>query len=164
MHERPPHHPGPRSSFFGNGGAWVLAQYVVMGGWLLLAPLGHSVASSPWLLIPAVSLLATGALAGIAGTRALGRNRTAFPRPRNDSQLVQTGIFAIVRHPLYASLIAIRIGWACLWGSALGGVLALVQALLLDAKARREERWLKGQFAGYAAYAAKVRRLIPWIY
>ena len=39
-----------------------------------------------------------------------------------------------------------------------------VQAGFLDAKARREERWLRVQFPAYAEYAAKVRRLIPWLY
>jgi protein-S-isoprenylcysteine O-methyltransferase Ste14 len=109
-------------------------------------------------------LLASGAAAGIAGTLVLGRNRTPFPKPRSDSRLVQTGVYSLVRHPLYASLIALSFGWVCLWASGLGAVLAVVQAILLDAKARREERWLRQQFSDYVAYAAKVRRLIPWVY
>jgi protein-S-isoprenylcysteine O-methyltransferase Ste14 len=153
-----------RPSFFQKGGAWVLGQFAVKAAWLLVAPLGHAVSSSPWLWVPAALLLCIGAIAGIAGTLVLGRNRTPFPRPRGDSQLVQTGIFALVRHPLYASLIALSFGWACLWASAPGVVLAVLQAILLDAKARREERWLREQFPEYADYAAKVRRLIPWIY
>lgn len=156
--------PQPPHSFFEKGGAWVLGQFVVMAGWLVLAPWGHSVARSPGLWIPAVCLLASGAVAGVAGALVLGRNRTPFPRPRRDSHLVQTGIYAIVRHPLYASLIALSLGWACLWGSELGAGLALVQALLLEAKARREERWLREQFPDYAEYAAQVRRFIPWVY
>ncbi len=37
-------------------------------------------------------------------------------------------------------------------------------APLLDARAQREERWLRQQFPEYAAYQQRVRRFIPWIY
>jgi protein-S-isoprenylcysteine O-methyltransferase Ste14 len=43
-------------------------------------------------------------------------------------------------------------------------VAALVLALFLDAKARREERWLRRQFPDYADYELKVRRFIPGVY
>ena len=69
-----------------------------------------------------------------------------------------------MRHPIYAGLIALSFGWANLWGSGRGVVLALIQAVLLDIKARREERWLREKFPDYDEYAMKVRRLIPWIY
>lgn len=160
----PPDPLEPRESFFAKGGVWVVGQFAVMAGWLVLTPLRHSIGQAPLFLIPAVVLLAIGAAAGIAGALALGRNRTPFPKPRRDSRLARTGVYALVRHPLYASLIALSFGWACLWGSGMGAVLAVVQALLLDAKARREERWLRQQFSDYAAYAAQVRRLIPWVY
>lgn len=142
----------------------MLGQFIVMMVWLVLPPLGHSITRSFELLVSAAVLLALGAVAGISGTLALGRNRTPFPKPRSDSRLVKAGIYSLVRHPLYASLIALSFGWACLWESKLGAVLALVQAILLDFKARREERWLITQFPEYAAYTAKVRRLIPWVY
>ncbi len=152
------------SSFFEKGGAWVVAQFVVMAAWMIMTPLGHAVARVPVLWIPAAVLFLVGAVAGVAGTLALGKSRTPFPKPCTNARLVQTGIYALVRHPLYSSLIALSFGWACWWGSGLGAALALVQALLLDAKARREERWLRTRFPEYAAYAAKVRRLIPWLY
>lgn len=142
----------------------MFAQFVLMAGWLVLTPLGHSIARAPLLWMPAGALLALGAVTGVAGTFALGGNRTPFPKPREDAQLVRSGVYALVRHPLYSSLIALSLGWACLWGSGLGAALALVQAGFLDAKARREERWLRVQFPAYADYAANVRRLIPWLY
>jgi protein-S-isoprenylcysteine O-methyltransferase Ste14 len=43
-------------------------------------------------------------------------------------------------------------------------LLALLQAVLLDAKARREERWLREKFPDYDRYAEKVCRLIPGLY
>lgn len=159
------HPPLPaRRVFVEKGGVWVVAQFAVMAAWLLVAPLRRRIARSPSARIGAAILLCGGAAAGISGTVVLGESRTPFPKPPDKARLVQHGIYALVRHPLYLSLIALSFGWALLWRSLGAGVLAIVQAALLDAKARREEQWLRKRFPDYAAYSAKVRRLIPWIY
>ena len=41
---------------------------------------------------------------------------------------------------------------------------ALALAPLLDAKARREERWLRQQFPEYSVYEQQVRRFVPWLF
>jgi len=153
-----------QSSFLEKGGAWVVAQFVVMACWLAMTPVGHTRTHSIAMQILAAMLLLAGAYAGVAGVFVLGKSRTPFPRPPRDTQLVRQGIYALVRHPLYTSLIALSLAWACYWQSPVGAALALVQALLLDAKARREERWLRERFPEYAGYTAKVKRLIPYIY
>ncbi len=152
---------GSKHSFLAKGGAWVVAQFIVMPAWLVLTPFYGRLTDSIWRQALAGVLLAAGATLGILGVRALGRQRTPFPKPRDKAQLVQNGIYGVVRHPLYTSLIALSFGWACLWSSALGTVLALVQALLLNAKARREEMWLRKLFPEYASYSERVSRLIP---
>lgn len=151
-------------SFVEKGGVWVVAQFIAMACWLVLPPIAGSITDSVLLWVLSALLLTTGAVLGVLGVRELGQSRTPFPRPPEHTQLAQSGVYAVVRHPLYSSLIALSLGWACLWGSALGAVLALVQAILLDAKARREERWLRDRFPSYPEYARKVRRLIPWVY
>lgn len=97
-------------------------------------------------------LIVVGAYFGIAGTIALGRNRTIYPRPLPDGELVQNGVYSRVRHPLYASLIFLGAGWA------------LVMIGFLDRKARHEEEWLAATFLNYREYAARVRRFVPGIY
>jgi protein-S-isoprenylcysteine O-methyltransferase Ste14 len=156
--------PEARPSFVEKGGVWVVAQFVVMAGWLALTPVGHTRTHSIAMQILAGALLLAGAYAGVAGALTLGKSRTPFPRPPEDTQLIRHGIYAIVRHPLYTSLIALSLAWACYWQSPVGGALAILQALLLDAKARREERWLREKFPEYPDYAAGVKRLFPFIY
>jgi protein-S-isoprenylcysteine O-methyltransferase Ste14 len=75
--------------------------------------------------------------------------------------LVQRGIYARVRHPLYTSVMLASLGWALIWqsGSSLLAALALVP--FFHAKARREERWLCETFPDYADYASRVPRFIP---
>jgi protein-S-isoprenylcysteine O-methyltransferase Ste14 len=87
-------------------------------------------------------LLTPGAALGVSGALVLGKGLTPFPKPPAQAQLVRHGIYATIRHPLYAGLIALSFGWACLWGSGQGAALALVQTVLLDTKARREERYV----------------------
>ena len=103
-------------------------------------------------------------ICGIAGVMALGRNLTPFPKSSVRTQLVQRGIYSLMRHPLYVAVLCGSVGWALVWQSWPGFVAALVLALFLDAKARREERWLREQFSDYADYERRVRRFIPWIY
>jgi protein-S-isoprenylcysteine O-methyltransferase Ste14 len=149
------------NNFFRQGGLWVLAQNL-----LTLAVLGFGPAfrGPPWhwtCIALGGTLFLAGAGFGIAGVRALGRNLTPYPRPRATAQLVQTGIYGVVRHPLYTSLIMLTLGWSLGWSSWPALVLALGLAVVLDRKARAEERWLRGKFPEYTAYSQRVRRFVP---
>jgi protein-S-isoprenylcysteine O-methyltransferase Ste14 len=101
---------------------------------------------------------------GVAGKISLGRNLTPFPKPLASTQLVQTGIYGLIRHPLYAAVFCGAFGWALVWRSWPALVAALALGPLFDAKARVEERWLRQQFPEYAGYEQRVRRFVPWVY
>ena len=94
----------------------------------------------------------------------LGPNMTALPRPRTDGRLVESGIYARLRHPIYAGLILGSLGWSALTRSPAALVVALVLAAFLDAKARREEAWLVDRYPLYGAYRLRTKRFLPGIY
>jgi len=108
--------------------------------------------------------MATGGALSLAGLVGLGRRLTPLPFPKDGADLMQAGPFALVRHPIYSGVLALAFGWT-LW---VQGWLTLAYALalfvLLDAKSRREERWLVGKFPEYAGYQRRVRKFIPFIY
>jgi protein-S-isoprenylcysteine O-methyltransferase Ste14 len=80
------------------------------------------------------------------------------------SQLVQHGVYAIVRHPLYASLLFAGAAWA-LYNLSLSHLLALgVAFAFFKYKAAREEAWLTERHPDYVSYAGRVKKFIPWIY
>jgi len=54
------------------------------------------------------------------GYRDLGANLTAFPRPLETAQLVESGAYGLVRHPLYGALVLAGFGWALLTASVPG--------------------------------------------
>lgn len=149
------------SSFASRGGWWVVGQSVLM-----LAAIGLAVMfSGNWTNLAIIGagsvLFASGGYFGIAGVIVLGKNRTPFPQPREGSKLIQHGIYARVRHPLYTSVILASLGWALIWQSAASFIAALILIPFFHAKARREEESLHQNFPGYADYARRVPRFLP---
>ncbi len=108
--------------------------------------------------------MAVGAGVALVGALGLGRNLTPFPKPAEQARLVQNGIYSLIRHPLYTSVISVSIAWALLWQSWLALLVALALIPFFHSKARHEERWLRERFPEYADYARRVRRFIPWLY
>ncbi len=151
-------------SFTARGGLWVLGQSILMLGVLALGVAFRGQWTGAASGIAGALLVIVGAWLGIAGVQMLGKNRTPFPKPQTGSTLVQTGVYGVVRHPLYASVILLSVAWSLLWRSGPSLAVTALLVILLDAKARREERWLRETFAEYADYAKRVRRLIPWLY
>lgn len=152
------------SEFLQRGGLWVLGQGVllcaVIAGGILCRNQWQSLA----LPLCGAFLLLVSAGFGWTGTVSLGRNLTPFPKPSASTRLVQTGIYGLIRHPLYTAVFCGSVGWALVWRSWPALLAALALAPLFDAKARVEERWLRQQFPEYAGYEQRVRRFVPWIY
>jgi len=92
----------------------------------------------------------------------LGRAWTPLPQPRDGSKLVDTGAFAIVRHPIYAGLILAGLGWGIVMASPMAIVLTGVLAGFSYLKSAREETLLLARYPDYAAYRARTPRFIPW--
>jgi len=94
----------------------------------------------------------------------LGTNITPFPRPIAGGKLVTSGVYALVRHPIYAGLIVAAFGWALVRMNPLGVFLALLLLGFFDLKSRREEAWLMEVYRDYVDYRRRVKKLIPGIY
>lgn len=109
------------------------------------------------------ALLFLAAVTGIAGLVAQGRRLTPFPRPPKNAQLIQHGIYGLIRHPLYTANLCGFFGWAFLWGSLPALGLSLAGVVFFSAKARQEEWWLREQLPAYAEYEKRVNRFVPWL-
>jgi protein-S-isoprenylcysteine O-methyltransferase Ste14 len=151
---------GPR------GEGWVAIQailllLVALAGWFG-GPSWSGLARVAGALV-GVALIVAGAVLAMRGTRDLQENLTPFPRPRDGATLVQAGVYARVRHPIYGGIVLASAGWALATASIPALVLAGVVWMYFTAKSMREEVWLVERFPDYGAYRARTRRLIPWV-
>lgn len=118
----------------------------------------------PWLL-PLVVIASLAAI-GFAGFGSLHIREylTPLPYPVDHNQLVQTGVYGIVRHPLYASQLFAAFAWT-LYNLSLPHLILLVGGFIFfDHKANKEEAWLTERHPDYTGYATRVSKFIPWIY
>lgn len=105
-----------------------------------------------------------GGLLGLAGLLSLGTNITAVPHPKEDAEMVQSGAYKIVRHPIYSGIILAAIGFAFVVNGTLTFLYVLILFIFFDVKSRREEQWLAEKYSNYADYKKRVHKLIPFIY
>ena len=83
-----------------------------------------------------------------------------------EQRVIDTGVYAIVRHPMYFGGVLLVIGMP-LWLESLAAACfaAIVPIGLLVLRILVEERFLKRELRGYDAYMKKVRyRLIPFLW
>jgi protein-S-isoprenylcysteine O-methyltransferase Ste14 len=142
----------------------VLSQGLLLLVVVLLAVRFRRESCHPVTVIPGGILLSIGTGVALAGAIALGRNITPFPKPSGKAQLVQRGIFSLIRHPIYMGVMFASLGWALVWQSWPALLLALGLIPFFDAKSRREEKWLREKFCDYGQYEKCVKRFIPRIY
>jgi protein-S-isoprenylcysteine O-methyltransferase Ste14 len=80
-------------------------------------------------------------------------------------QVISTGVYGFVRHPMYLGAVLMLFGAPLLLSSIFGIVVGLGLTVLLMARIVGEERLLKKELEGYWEYTKKVRyRLIPGIW
>jgi protein-S-isoprenylcysteine O-methyltransferase Ste14 len=85
--------------FLERGGAWVAGQGLLIAVLLVLAVRYPGSGPAIWRIAGVLVLVAAWAVAG-AGTMAIGKNLTPFPKPADHAKLVQHGIYSRIRHPL----------------------------------------------------------------
>ena len=150
---------GPR------GEGWVILQGIVLllvfaAGWF--GPAWDGVARVAGATIGVLFILGGVTLAA-RGTRDLSDALTPLPYPRAEASLIQTGVYAQVRHPIYGGIVLGAAGWALVTASIPALGMAVVTWVFFRVKSIREEAWLVERFPDYPAYRSRTRRLIPWI-
>jgi protein-S-isoprenylcysteine O-methyltransferase Ste14 len=129
----------------GRGGGWVAVQLVIFAAIVVT-----------WFLGPGVTylgLVLTAAGAALVGwsARELGSSLTPFPKPLREGELVETGPYRVLRHPIYVGGFLFFTGLSLAF-SAWGLLLTAVLGVFWVAKARLEERLLLDRFPAYAEY------------
>lgn len=109
-------------------------------------------------------IVAAGAAFTVWARIALGRNWSAEVTFKQDHELIESGPYALVRHPIYTGLVAMALGTAINYGRAIGFALFIGLCGGFWRKARQEERIMSRHFpAAYAEYKARARAIIPFV-
>ena len=128
--------------------------------WLYWTP----IATSQWTFFVGVILTLAGLLFSIWARHHLGPNWSLAVTLKDDHELIVTGPYALVRHPIYTGLLAGFLG-TTIAIMQIRGIIALALVLIaLWTKLRMEEHLMRDHFgAKYDAYSQHVSALVPFI-
>lgn len=80
-------------------------------------------------------------------------------------KVIDTGLYGIVRHPMYSATILLFLSMPLILGSLPSFAVFLFYPALIAKRIQNEEKILSAELAGYAAYQKKVRyRLVPFLW
>ncbi len=125
---------------------------------------GHGVNTDPWRAGIGLVLFAVGLGFAIWARLHIGRNWGAPMTQKDEPELVTSGPYHLVRHPIYSGILlagigtALALSWTWLIAVALAGLYFVYSATV-------EERYLTGQFPDdYPAYKRSTKMLVPFIF
>ena len=124
-----------------------------------------------WKFIPEKEILQVGPIFNLMGfliiivaslimiiaIKQLGINLSPFPRPKDNCNLITSGIYSFMRHPMYYSLILLSFGVFITKLTIYYLVLTISLALIIKFKIILEEQYLKNKFRDYFLYKNKVK-------
>jgi len=153
--------------------AWILGTFVAIFwplGIFLLPEYAYHWPAVPdfpgsWVVqIFGVPLAIGGGMLFSRAARALGTQMTPAIQVQEGHQLLRTGPYRRVRHPVYTAILAIALGQTLLFLSPLAALLALLIFGLAEYRAHLEEDLLRSPEAfgpTYDAYMAETGRFLP---
>jgi len=141
-------------------GFFLLFTHTTLPWWLSQALLPDS---APVLWI-GLALTAAGIAFAIWARAWIGRNWSGTVTIKEQHELIQSGPYAWVRHPIYSGFLLAFVGTALIQGQ-LRGLLGFFLVLLgFTLKLRLEENFMAEQFGNaYSDYKKRVRALVPYV-
>jgi len=130
---------------------------------LIIFPAGTNWRATSAVSTAASTLTIIAAVIGLWAAVYLGRGLTPLPLPNGSTELVTSGPYRIVRHPIYTAVFIWAIGSTLGSGNVLKIVLLVLLIALFLYKSRWEERQLAASFDGYAAYMERSGRFLPFV-
>ena len=141
---------------------WCRCRFFLLAA-LILLPHGSLWPVGGGVLAASIALAGAGVVIAVLGAAGLGPALTASPIPREHAALVTSGLYGLVRNPIYTGLMTGGLGLA-LFGASVWHIVAwLALVLLLSGKTRWEERMLVARHPDYRQYGAHVGRFVPGV-
>jgi len=100
----------------------------------------------------------------IAARRKLGENWSGRVTVKKDHELVQSGPYALTRHPIYTGIFFGLVGTVLIEGEVRALIALVILFVALHLKIVKEEKFMKQLFPTYAEYSKRTKKFIPLIY
>jgi protein-S-isoprenylcysteine O-methyltransferase Ste14 len=145
----------------------IAVAFLTVAGMIVLSVLDHRFG---WSHVPGTVSVAGDVLValglGIAMLAVIQNGYAAANVKVEGSQaVVSTGMYGLVRHPMYVGNVVLMVGTPLALGSYWGLIVVLPGLLVLAIRIKDEEALLKGELAGYREYTQRVRyRLVPYVW
>ena len=94
----------------------------------------------------------------------LNKNLSPFPTPKSDSELIQTGLYKYIRHPIYTGIILMTFGYGLYSNSSFKLIISILLLILFYFKSSYEEKMLQNKFSEYSEYKKTTGRFFPKFY
>ncbi len=110
------------------------------------------------------TVMVAGLLFAVWAREHLGANWSSSVTIKQGHELITTGPYAVVRHPIYTGILAGLLGTAIALSQVRGFIAFVLIVLVLWLKLRMEEQWMRSQFGEtYATYAHQTAALVPYL-
>ena len=84
---------------------------------------------------------------------------------QENQKVIDTGLYGIVRHPMYAVTVLLFLSMPLVLGSIISFVIFLVYPFIIAKRIKNEEEVLEKELEGYSEYKKKVKyKMIPFIW
>lgn len=149
------------------GVGWVIAQGALFVFFFMALISGDAVSGVPGLVVAqAIGLFVAlgGALLSVWSLMQHGWRVSPFPKPVDGAQLVESGPYRYVRHPMYSGIVLFTLGVGLAYANPVVLLTSFTFLVFFMAKTGREEEMLVAGVPGYRAYRSAVHwRLIPFV-
>lgn len=142
----------------------IIGWYLSLAAAFLVSALDHRFS---WSQVPTAICLLGDVLVAVALSLAMlvviqNSHAASTVRVESDQKVITTGLYGLVRHPMYTGNVIMLVGIPLALGSYWGLVFLVPGLIVLAVRIRDEEKMLREELDGYREYTEKVRyRLVP---
>ena len=84
---------------------------------------------------------------------------------QENQKVIDTGLYGIIRHPMYAATIVLFLTMPLILGSIISFIIFLIYPIIIGKRIKNEEKVLERDLKGYAEYKKKVKfKVIPFVW
>jgi protein-S-isoprenylcysteine O-methyltransferase Ste14 len=118
-----------------------------------------------WLFWLGAAVTIAGLLFAVWAREHLGRNWSSAVTIKQGHELITTGPYGVVRHPIYTGILIGFLGMGIALSQVRGFIVLALFFLAFWMKLRREEQWMRSQFGEvYVTYAHQTAALVPYLF